>query len=99
MNLTIDPEFKNLIPPLTSEEYAGLEESILAEGCRDSLVAWHGILIDGHNRYEICEKYGITKLATRVSELIRQGERISKEPAEAKNRYGQTVRFMRYRRA
>ena len=44
-------------------------------------------------------QYGITKLATRVSELIRQGERISKEPAEAKNRYGQTVRFMRYRRA
>ena len=44
-------------------------------------------------------EYGITKLATRVSELIQQGERISKEPAEAKNRYGQTVRFMRYRRA
>ena len=44
-------------------------------------------------------QYGITKLATRVSELIQQGERISKEPAEAKNRYGQTVRFMRYRRA
>ena len=59
MNLTIDPEFKNLIPPLTSEEYAGLEESILAEGCRDSLIAWHGILVDGHNRYEICKKYGL----------------------------------------
>ena len=59
MNLTIDPEFKNLIPPLTSEEYGGLEESILAEGCRDSLIAWHGILVDGHNRYEICEKYGL----------------------------------------
>ena len=44
-------------------------------------------------------EYGITKFATRVSELIRQGERICKEPAEAKNRYGQTVRFMRYRRA
>ena len=48
---------------------------------------------------EAFTEYGITKLATRVSELIRQGERISKEPAEAKNRYGQTVRFMRYRRA
>ena len=48
---------------------------------------------------EAFSEYGITKLATRVSELIRQGERISKEPAEAKNRYGQTVRFMRYRRA
>ena len=59
MNLTIDPEFKNLIPPLTSEEYAGLEESMLAEGCRDSLIAWHGILVDGHNRYSICEKYGL----------------------------------------
>ena len=59
MKLTIDEEFKNLIPPLTADEYRGLEESILAEGCRDSLIAWHGILIDGHNRYEICEKYGL----------------------------------------
>lgn len=59
MTLTIDNEFKNLIPPLTADEYRGLEESILAEGCRDSLIAWHGILIDGHNRYEICEKYGL----------------------------------------
>ena len=59
MKLTIDNEFKNLIPPLTADEYRGLEESILSEGCRDSLIAWHGILIDGHNRYEICEKYGL----------------------------------------
>jgi N6-adenosine-specific RNA methylase IME4 len=59
MTLTIDDEFKNLIPPLTADEYRGLEESILAEGCRDSLIAWHGILIDGHNRYSICEKYGL----------------------------------------
>jgi site-specific DNA-methyltransferase (adenine-specific) len=57
--LKIDPEFKNLIPPLTAEEYAGLEESILAEGCRDALILWDGILIDGHNRYEICTKHGI----------------------------------------
>ena len=49
--------------------------------------------------FEAFTEYGITKLATRVSELIRQGERITKEPAEAKNRYGQTVRFMRYKRA
>jgi hypothetical protein len=43
--------------------------------------------------------YGITKLATRVSELRRQGVAITKEPTEAKNRFGQTVHFMRYRRA
>lgn len=59
MTLTIDKEFKNLIPPLTADEHRGLEESILAEGCRDSLIVWHGILVDGHNRYEICEKYGL----------------------------------------
>lgn len=57
--LRIDPEFKNLIPPLTAEEYAGLEESIIAEGCRDALIIWNGILIDGHNRYEICTRHNI----------------------------------------
>lgn len=59
MTLTIDNEFKNLIPPLTPDERKGLEESILSEGCRDALIAWNGVLVDGHNRYEICEKYGL----------------------------------------
>lgn len=57
--ITIDNEFKNLIPPLTDEEYAGLEQSIIEEGCRDALITWNGILIDGHNRYEICTKHNI----------------------------------------
>ena len=55
----IDSEFKNLIPPLTEEERKGLEESLLKEGCRDALVLWGDIIIDGHNRYEICTKHGI----------------------------------------
>lgn len=59
VKIHIDNEFKNLIPPLTNEEYKGLEESILKEGCRDSLVTWNGTLIDGHNRYEICTKHSI----------------------------------------
>jgi DNA modification methylase len=59
MNIVIDNEFKSLIPSLTDEEYAGLEASILEEGCRDALVLWGNILIDGHNRYEICTKHGI----------------------------------------
>ena len=58
-SITIDPEFKNLIPPLTAEEYAGLEESILQEGCRDALIAWGDTLIDGHNRFEICTRHNI----------------------------------------
>ena len=59
MNITIDKEFKSLIPALTDDEYKGLEQSILNEGCRDALVLWGNILIDGHNRYEICTKHGI----------------------------------------
>lgn len=59
MKIVIDKEFKSLIPPLTQDEYAGLEESILKEGCRDAIVVWGETLIDGHNRYEICTKHGI----------------------------------------
>ena len=57
--ITIDKEFQTLIPPLTEDEYRLLEESILAEGCRDALITWHGILIDGHNRYKVCTEYNI----------------------------------------
>ena len=54
--LTIDPEFKRLLPALRPEEFRLLEESILAEGCRDPIVVWENIIVDGHNRYEICQK-------------------------------------------
>lgn len=59
MSICIDSEFKKLIPPLTEDEYSGLEKSLLDEGCRDALVLWGDTLVDGHNRYEICTKYHI----------------------------------------
>lgn len=105
--ITIDPEFQALIPPLSAEERAQLEANLLADGCRDPLVVWalpapapgehkcyghdeskcdleplddvwhcrhceHNpapqeyVLIDGHNRYEICTRndieYGIEEM-------------------------------------
>lgn len=42
---------------------------------------------------------GITKLATRVSELIQSGQQIKKVPMTVKSRYGGTVRYMRYEKA
>lgn len=57
--LTIDDEFKTLIRPLFKAEYEQLEKNILKDGCRDPLTTWNGILIDGHNRYSICQKHGI----------------------------------------
>jgi hypothetical protein len=58
--MIIDSEFKALIPPLAPEELAQLEANILADGCRDPLVTWQGILIDGHNRFAICSRHGLT---------------------------------------
>ena len=59
MNITVSPELKAYIDPLTPDEYAALERSILAEGCRDALVLWGETLVDGHNRYGICQKHGL----------------------------------------
>lgn len=61
MQLSIDAEFKQLIPALSEEEYQQLEQNIIAEGCRDALVVWqdHNTLIDGHNRYEICTRHNL----------------------------------------
>ncbi|MBB3196253.1 plasmid replication/partition related protein [Roseateles terrae] len=59
MNITVLEELRIYIDPLTEDEYAALERSILAEGCRDALVLWGDILVDGHNRYSICSKHGL----------------------------------------
>ena len=57
--IIITEELKAYIDPLTEDEYAALERSILAEGCRDALVLWGDILVDGHNRHSICTKHGL----------------------------------------
>lgn len=59
MKLKIDEEFKSLIPPLTPEEYKQLEDNIIKEGVRDAIVTWNGMIIDGHNRYNICKEHNI----------------------------------------
>lgn len=59
LNITINEELRSFIDPLTANEHAALERSLLAEGCRDALVLWGDVLIDGHNRYAICQQYGI----------------------------------------
>ncbi|MEA5141146.1 ParB N-terminal domain-containing protein [Arcicella rigui] len=68
-------ELRDLIPPLQEEEYKQLEKNILAEGCREALMVWETtknnvdttltdtstvyVLVDGHNRYGICQKHQI----------------------------------------
>ena len=55
------PELASFIPPLTEKEREILEADILANGCREPITVVHpgGVIIDGHNRFEICKKHGI----------------------------------------
>jgi len=58
--LKIDPEFKAIVPPLSQDEFQQLEENIVTTGkCRDAIITWRGIIVDGHNRYAICQKHGL----------------------------------------
>ena len=61
LSVVIDDEFQSLIPPLTDEELSGLEENLLRDGCIDPLIVWaeQCILLDGHNRKAICDRYSI----------------------------------------
>ncbi|MEO8015774.1 MAG: hypothetical protein ABI642_16665 [Polaromonas sp.] len=59
MNITVNEELLAYIDPLTPEENEALERSLLAEGCRDALVLWGEVLVDGHNRHRICTLHGI----------------------------------------
>jgi len=54
--LQIDPEIRDLIPPLSADEKALLEASIHAEGVREPIIAWQGTIVDGHHRYAICRR-------------------------------------------
>lgn len=59
MEIVVKEELKAYIDPLTADEHEALERSILAEGCRDALVLWNDVLVDGHNRFGICQKHGL----------------------------------------
>ncbi len=72
----IDPEFQSLIAPLTPEERHQLEVNIVAEGCRDALVIWNGVLLDGHNRFEICSRLGIRFKTCEIDLSSREAARL-----------------------
>jgi len=63
IDIKIHPEIEKLIPPLSSDEFELLKESILKDGIRDALVVWpHNgelILLDGHHRLKIAKEHGL----------------------------------------
>ena len=69
--IKIKPKFRDLIPPLSEGELVGLEENILANGCENPIKIWNGYIVDGHNRYSICQKHGIS---FKTEELLKETE-------------------------
>ena len=58
--LQINEEFRDLIAPLSEHEQAGLEEELKYHGgCYLPIITWNGVIVDGHNRYEICSRWGL----------------------------------------
>ena len=59
MELLINNLFRDVLPSLTNEEYNGLKEDLLQNGCIDSIKVWNNTIIDGHNRCAICNENNI----------------------------------------
>jgi len=57
--LKINPVFRDLIQPLTAEEFKQLEDNVLKDGIRDAIVVWNDTIIDGHNRYQLAQEHGL----------------------------------------
>ena len=75
--LKVNPKFENLFAPLSTEEYAGLEQDIIAtNGPREPIVVWNDTIVDGHHRYEICQKHDLP-FATREETFSSEAEAIA----------------------
>lgn len=56
----IDSELNNVLPELSDADYKALEQSLLTDGFKGApIMVWGDIIVDGHNRYEICNKHNI----------------------------------------
>lgn len=54
------PEMEQLLPPLSAEQLSALERDVLENGCYAPIIVNESMeIVDGHNRFRICEKHGL----------------------------------------
>ena len=54
------PEMAELLPPLSAEQLDALEADLIKNGCYAPIIVNEDmVIIDGHNRQALCEKYGL----------------------------------------
>jgi N6-adenosine-specific RNA methylase IME4 len=72
----IDRDFARLIAPLSDDELEQLEANIVRDGCRDPIVTWNGLILDGYNRFDICTRRDLTYKAVAIDLPDREAARI-----------------------
>lgn len=70
----IDPEIRDLFPPLSEEENQKLEAKLQVEGCLKPVIVWRekNIVLDGHHSLVIYAKHGIPYTVEYMSFPTRQ---------------------------
>lgn len=69
--LKINPRFEKFSPKKKPDEIEELKNSLKKKGYVASpILTWHGFIVDGHNRYKMCQELGIEiDLEKNVEEL------------------------------
>lgn len=69
--LKINPRFEKFSPKKKPDEIEELKNSLKKKGYVGSpILTWHGFIVDGHNRYKMCQELGIKiDLEKNVEEL------------------------------
>lgn len=68
MELKIEREFQEKIPPLTEAEFEQLRENILNDGeVYEPIAVWNGIIVDGHNRWKVIQEH--PEIPYRIKEM------------------------------
>ena len=59
-DVTINPEYEEMVPPLTEEEYTRLKDSIKEVGLYERIkINQDNIVLDGHHRLKACLEVGV----------------------------------------
>ena len=76
------PEMEQLLPPLSGEQFSSLESDILENGCYAPIIVNEDmVIIDGHNRFRVCEKHGlpyrmlVLSFTIAIQEIIKEYQR------------------------
>jgi hypothetical protein len=61
LEIKVNPEYEKILPKLSGEEFEALKASIWNDGqLYPIIINQKGVILDGHNRYHVCEELKIT---------------------------------------